>query len=159
MLKYSSEGILHDDEEFLRVMSKWRMLPPHPNIVQLLYVEKMNDIPRLYLEYVPSLSIEDLINTTAFFIKNDPKEIALKIYKIGFSVGRALRWAHLHRLYHLNLKPSNIFQINYNVNFEEPYDLDNQFCITDFGNLFLTHLLSRQQAFDCKALDSMILFW
>jgi hypothetical protein len=33
IMKFPAEGVLHDDDEFLRVMKKWRMLSPHPNIV------------------------------------------------------------------------------------------------------------------------------
>jgi serine/threonine protein kinase len=61
------------------------------------------------MEYVPSLSLEDLVSSMSFYVSNDPKDTSLKIFKLGFSIARALRTAHFQGLYHLNLKPSNIF--------------------------------------------------
>ena len=53
----------------------------------------------------------DLIETKSFYKTKTTGELSLKIMKIALSVCKALEFAHINGVMHLNLKPSNILEM------------------------------------------------
>ena len=52
------------------------------------------------------------------------------------------------------------FYINFNRNsLEKDFTIDDQYCLTDFGNMFLFGLLNKENPLKSIGLTSMIKFW
>lgn len=78
VVKTPRQGVLSSYADLLQDLARWKSLSFHPNILQLLYVELINDIPRIFLEWVPSYTLEG--NTKHF----DYGRKENKLLKIAF---------------------------------------------------------------------------
>ncbi|MFG1676083.1 protein kinase [Micromonospora sp. NPDC049282] len=87
----------------------------HPNVVRVYDVVRVNGDPWLIMEYVPSRSLQELIETDG---RLPPRRAA----EIGVAVHAALRAAHRAGVLHRDVKPANVLLA-----------LDGRVLLTDFG--------------------------
>ncbi len=99
-------------ELHMKIMEAWSDIGNYPNIVQLLYVEHKSTKPKFIMESVASLTLEEMISNGSFYQEPDAMSLSMKIYKILLTVSSALNYAHQRKIFHFNLKPSNILQIH-----------------------------------------------
>jgi serine/threonine protein kinase/tetratricopeptide (TPR) repeat protein len=72
----------------------------HPNIVQIFDIGEQDGLPYFSLEFVDGKSLAQVINKQP----QDPQQAA-RIIEI---LGRAMQYAHDHRVLHRDLKPANV---------------------------------------------------
>ncbi|MEV0001455.1 protein kinase [Micromonospora sp. NPDC050980] len=87
----------------------------HPNVVRVYDVVRVNGDPWLIMEYVPSRSLQEIIETDGPL---SPRRAA----EIGLAVHAALRAAHRAGVLHRDVKPANVLLA-----------LDGRVLLTDFG--------------------------
>ncbi|RZU76947.1 serine/threonine protein kinase [Micromonospora kangleipakensis] len=87
----------------------------HPNVVRIYDVVHDRGSPWIVMEYVPSRSIQELLNTDGPF---PPRRAA----EIGLAVLAALRAAHAAGVLHRDVKPHNVLVAH-----------DGRVVLTDFG--------------------------
>ncbi|QLQ36772.1 serine/threonine protein kinase [Micromonospora robiginosa] len=87
----------------------------HPNVVRVYDVVRVNGDPWLIMEYVPSRSLQEIIETDGPL---PPRRAA----EIGVAVHAALRAAHRAGVLHRDVKPANVLLA-----------LDGRVLLTDFG--------------------------
>jgi len=103
--KGPQEGRFFDITDFLIVCALWQKISDHPNIITVHYIESINNIPFLGLEYVPCASLEQLIFKDNFLFPEKYLRNLSVILKIIISVCNALAYSHSLSVLHLNLKP------------------------------------------------------
>ncbi|HQL86586.1 MAG: protein kinase [Lentisphaerae bacterium] len=102
-------------ERFKREVRSWLRLGDHPHIVQALFVEVIDNLPHLFMEYVDGQSLLEHIGGSPLRL-----ETALDY---AIQICRGMHYAHsVHHLIHRDLKPSNIM-----------VSADGCVKITDFG--------------------------
>lgn len=108
-------------EEFTRLIAEPRLLAAldHPNIVQLLTVDKAENIFFIVMEYVDGMSLTQYLSENTLTMK-DAVDLAVQILS-------ALEYAHEKNIIHRDLKPGNIL-----------VTADKKVKITDFGTATLT---------------------
>ena len=103
------------DEQGLLLEPRIMAALKHPNIVELITVEKKDDTFFMVLEYVDGESLDKLIR----------RERALspsRALEIGMDVCSAIGFAHAHQVIHRDLRPANIL-----------INRDGVAKVTDFG--------------------------
>lgn len=73
----------------------------HENVVSVFSVSEVDGIPFLVMEFVPGMSLADMLETGRTF---SVQEVA----RIGYQTASALAAAHDSRLIHRDIKPGNI---------------------------------------------------
>ena len=89
------------DEQGLLLEPRIMAALKHPNIVELITVEKKDDTFFMVLEYVDGESLDKLIRRERALAPARALEIAL-------DVGLAIGFAHTHQVIHRDLRPANI---------------------------------------------------
>lgn len=113
-------------EGFLHEADRWIHLGLHPNVVSAHYVRKYGDPHYIFLEYVPGVSLRDLLDRGTELTWEQKLDIAIQLC-------RGIQHCHDKGMLHRDIKPENILVVP-----GETGDLvDTK--ITDFG-------LVRQQA-------------
>lgn len=87
----------------------------HPNVVRVFDTMNIDDQPWIVMEYVPSRSLQDVIDT-------DGPLPPWRVADIGLSVLAALRTAHKAGVLHRDVKPGNVLLAD-----------DGRVVLTDFG--------------------------
>jgi len=87
----------------------------HPHVVHVYDVVQVDGDPWLVMEYVPSRSLQDIVDTDGPL---DPRRAA----RIGLAVLAALRAAHAAGVLHRDVKPANVLLAR-----------DGRVLLTDFG--------------------------
>lgn len=101
-------------ERFLREAKAIAKLE-HPNIVQIYDIEKEQDIYFIVMEYIEGKTLTQLLEERETLTAKETVHISIE-------VARALDAAHLQRIVHRDVKPSNIMITD-----------DNHIKLTDFG--------------------------
>ena len=89
------------DEEGLLLEPRIMAALKHPNIVELITVEKKDDTFFMVLEYVDGESLDKLIRRERTLAPSRALEIAI-------DVCQAIGFAHVHQVIHRDLRPANI---------------------------------------------------
>ncbi len=107
-------------EEFTTLIAEPKLLASldHPNIVQILTVDKAENIFFMVMEYVDGKNLAQLIQETPLTYK-EAVDIVIQILT-------ALQYAHEKNVIHRDLKPGNILLTS-----------DRKAKITDFGTAFI----------------------
>ena len=107
-------------EEFTTLIAEPKLLASldHPNIVQILTVDKAENIFFMVMEYVDGKNLAQLIQDTPLTYK-EAVDIVIQILT-------ALQYAHEKNIIHRDLKPGNIL-----------LTADRKAKITDFGTAFI----------------------
>jgi serine/threonine-protein kinase len=104
-------------EEIVDLLKEPRIMAglKHPNIVELITVERKNDIFFMVLEYIDGEGLDRLIRRERFL---QP----MRALEVGLDVCSAIAFAHGHQILHRDLRPANIL-----------VNRDGVAKVTDFG--------------------------
>lgn len=102
-------------ERFKREVRSWLRLGDHPHIVQALFVDVIDTMPHLFMEYVDGQSLLEHIG-------GSPLPLGT-VLDYAIQICRGIHYVHsIHHLVHRDLKPSNIM-----------VSADGCIKVTDFG--------------------------
>ncbi|MBF0607928.1 MAG: serine/threonine protein kinase [Magnetococcales bacterium] len=121
-----------DKRNFEREAETWMDLGLHPNIVSCYYIRRIDDVPRVFAEYLGGGNLRDRIRKRKLTTLEDILDIAIQ-----FATG--LHYAHEKGLVHQDVKPANVM-LSY----------DGIVKVTDFG------LAKARALTDTKAIDQDI---
>ncbi|MGL4594845.1 MAG: protein kinase domain-containing protein, partial [Thermoguttaceae bacterium] len=85
----------------------WVELGLHPNIVTCYLVRRIDDIPRLFAEFVPNGSLREWIRDGRLY-KGGQEESLRRILSIATQFAWGLEHAHKQKLVHFDVKPANV---------------------------------------------------
>ncbi|MDR3182817.1 MAG: protein kinase [Planctomycetaceae bacterium] len=85
----------------------WIELGLHPNIVTCYLVRRIDEIPRLFAEFVPDGSLKDWVSSRKLYNEGQT-EAAQRILDIAIQFCWGLHHAHRQGLLHLDVKPANV---------------------------------------------------
>ena len=94
-------------ELFLHECETWINLGLHPNIVTCYYVREVDDVPRIFAEYVEGGSLKDWIKTGRLY-EGGVQESLERILDIAIQFAWGLHYAHESGLIHQDIKPDNV---------------------------------------------------
>ncbi|WP_328338338.1 protein kinase [Streptomyces violaceus] len=112
-----------DAERFVAEAQTWVSLGLHPNVCGCYYVRVLNDVPRLFAEYVRGGSLRESIDTGALYA-GDPEAVLARLVRISSHLARGLQFAHDSGVLHRDVKPANVLLDG---------GVDGVAKITDFG--------------------------
>ena len=76
-------------------------LPPHPNVVRVVWADKLaDDTPYIVFEYVPGTGVNDLLDNGSL----SPGDVK----RLGLETLAGLEHLHEHGVFHRDIKPSNL---------------------------------------------------
>ena len=108
-------------ETFERECETWINLGLHPHIVSCYYVRRIDQVPRIFAEYVEGGTLWQWILGKRFL--NDDPLIALeRILRVAIQISWGLHHAHLAGLIHRDVKPGNVLMTS-----------EGNAKVTDFG--------------------------
>ena len=107
-------------EGFLHEADRWIHLGLHPNVVSAHYVRKYGDAHYIFLEYVPGVSLRQLLDSGRELSWDQKLDIAIQLC-------RGLQHCHKKGMIHRDIKPENVL-----VTPQEQIDLVDA-KLTDFG--------------------------
>ena len=88
-------------ERLKREYSVLEHLPPHPNVVRVVWADKLrDDTPYLVFEYVPGTGVNELFDTGSL----SPDDVR----RLGTDTLAGLDHLHRHGVFHRDIKPSNL---------------------------------------------------
>ena len=88
-------------ERLKREYSILEQLPPHPNVVRVVWADKLpDDTPFMVFEYVPGTGVDDLLDSGSF----SPDDAKL----LGTETLAGLAHLHENGVFHRDIKPSNL---------------------------------------------------
>jgi tRNA A-37 threonylcarbamoyl transferase component Bud32 len=104
----------------------------HPNIVQMLEYDVVDESPYLVMEYIPGPSLASYLNRSHSNKQRLPIGIVAQILK---SMASALDYAHLKGIVHRDIKPANVLLRSQSepVELGKPLPADVEPILTDFG--------------------------
>ena len=88
-------------ERLKREYSILERLPPHPNVVRVVWADKLSDeTPFMVFEYIPGTGVDDLLESDSF----SPDDVKL----LGMETLAGLVHLHENGVFHRDIKPSNL---------------------------------------------------
>ena len=88
-------------ERLKREYSILERLPPHPNVVRVVWADKLSDdTPFMVFEYVPGTGVDELLDSSSF----SPDDVKL----LGMETLAGLAHLHENGVFHRDIKPSNL---------------------------------------------------
>jgi WD40 repeat protein/tRNA A-37 threonylcarbamoyl transferase component Bud32 len=94
-------------ENFVRECHTWMDLGLHNHIVTCHYVRVLDDIPRLFAEYVEGGSLKDWIKNDKLY-EGGPEKALKRILDIAIQFAWGLHYSHEKGLVHQDVKPDNV---------------------------------------------------
>jgi len=85
----------------------WTNLPPHFNTVTCYCVQRLGDIPRVFVELVNGPDLGRIIKDKSLY-EGDREAVIHRILDIAIQVARGLHHAHENGVVHQDVKPRNI---------------------------------------------------
>jgi tRNA A-37 threonylcarbamoyl transferase component Bud32 len=104
----------------------------HPNIVQMLEYDVIDETPYLVMEYIPGPSLAAYLNK----LHSNKQRLSIGIVaQILKSMASALDYAHLKGIVHRDIKPANVLLRSQSepVELGKPLPADVEPILTDFG--------------------------
>jgi WD40 repeat protein/serine/threonine protein kinase len=119
-------------ENFVRECHTWMDLGLHNHIVTCHYVRVLDDIPRVFAEYVDGGSLKDWI-TEGKLYKGGPEKSLERILDIAIQFAWGLQYSHEKGLVHQDVKPDNVMMTSDGVAKATDFGLSNALAINDEG--------------------------
>ncbi|EFH88145.1 protein kinase domain-containing protein [Ktedonobacter racemifer] len=94
-------------ENFIREAETWVNLPLHPHIVSCYYVRLIDEIPRIFAEYVAGGSLGDWIGSRRLY-KGGHQQALERMLDLAIQFAWGLHAAHEQGLVHQDIKPANV---------------------------------------------------
>lgn len=85
----------------------WVGLGAHPNTVGCVYVRRIDDLPRVFAEWVNGGDLATAISGRRLYAGGS-RAASARILDVAIQVARGLEHAHRHRLVHQDVKPANV---------------------------------------------------
>ncbi|EFH84643.1 protein kinase domain-containing protein [Ktedonobacter racemifer] len=95
------------EENFIREAETWVNLPLHPHIVSCYYVRLIDEIPRIFAEYVAGGSLGDWIRSRRLYEGGHQRALE-RMLDIAIQFAWGLHAAHEQGLVHQDIKPANV---------------------------------------------------
>jgi WD40 repeat protein/serine/threonine protein kinase len=111
----------YGEEDFIREANTWVELGLHPHIVSCYYVRKIDNLPRVFAEFVEGGSLKDWIEDKRLYAGGHEKALE-RILDIAIQFAWGLGYAHEKGLVHQDVKPGNVLMTE-----------DGMAKVTDFG--------------------------
>ncbi len=92
---------------FEREAETWVNLGLHPNTVSCHYVRRVDDVPRVFAEYVAGGDLKAWIETGKLY-RGTPEEALSRMFDIAIQMAWGLDHAHNAGLIHQDVKPANV---------------------------------------------------
>ena len=108
-------------ENFIREAETWVNLPLHPHIVSCYYVRLIDEVPRIFAEYVAGGSLGDWIRSRRLY-EGGHQQALERMLDLAIQFAWGLHAAHEQGLVHQDIKPANVMMT-----------LDGVVKVTDFG--------------------------
>jgi WD40 repeat protein/serine/threonine protein kinase len=108
-------------ENFERECETWINLGLHPHTVSCYYVRRIDDIPRVFAEYIDGGSLKDWIDKGRLY-EGGPASALERILDVAIQFAWGLHHAHEQGLIHQDVKPANVM-----------LTADGTAKVTDFG--------------------------
>merc|ERR1712100_296096 len=139
--------------DFLTNAALWKKVSDHPNIMQIYFVENINSLPYIGLEYCPSVNLDQLVTSGSLFSERRYIWNLALLNKIILNLSNALAYAHSMSVYHLNIRPQNILWSVQDLLESKLFQVVNPFSnggfiITDFGSQLIFEM--RSQNYKCS---------
>ncbi|WP_406250558.1 WD40 repeat domain-containing serine/threonine protein kinase [Streptomyces cyaneofuscatus] len=96
-----------DRQRFLAEAESWVALGFHPNICCCHYVRVLDDIPRVFAEYIPGGSLSEWIADRRLYAGSEADALR-RILDVAIQSARGLEHAHDRGLAHQDVKPANV---------------------------------------------------
>jgi WD40 repeat protein len=94
-------------QSFVREAETWVNLDLHPHIVACYYVRTIDNLPRLFAEFVEGGSLKDWIEDQRLYAGGRAKALE-RILDIAIQFAWGLAYAHEKGLVHQDVKPANV---------------------------------------------------
>ncbi|GHO61565.1 hypothetical protein KSC_004570 [Ktedonobacter sp. SOSP1-52] len=94
-------------ENFIREAETWVNLPLHPHIVSCYYVRTVDEIPRIFAEYVAGGNLADWIRSRRLYEGGHLRAME-RMLDIAIQFAWGLHTAHEQGLVHQDIKPANV---------------------------------------------------
>lgn len=100
----------HVDERrrFVDEAETWVSLGLHPHVCHCYYVRVLDDVPRVFAEYVSGGSLQEWMTGGRRLYAGDPTDAQARILDIAIQTAWGLDHAHNRGLVHLDVKPANV---------------------------------------------------
>ncbi|MGL6225820.1 MAG: protein kinase domain-containing protein [Thermoguttaceae bacterium] len=99
----SEAGIAHYERE----CQTWVELGLHPNIVTCYLIRRIDNIPRIFAEFVPDGSLRDWMVDGRLY-EGGSQRTLIRILDVAIQFAWGLDYAHRQNLLHLDIKPANV---------------------------------------------------
>lgn len=96
-----------DRERFIREAQTWVDLGAHPHVCACYYVRTIDDVPRVFAEYVDGGSLGSRIDDGSLY-RGTPREALERVLDIAVQVARGLAYTHEQGVVHQDVKPGNV---------------------------------------------------
>jgi serine/threonine protein kinase len=80
--------------DFLTNAAMWKKVSDHPNIIQVHFVENINAVPYIALEYTPSASLDQLVKNDSLFVERRYIWNLALINKLILNISNAMAYSH-----------------------------------------------------------------
>ncbi|EFH80094.1 protein kinase domain-containing protein [Ktedonobacter racemifer] len=131
-------------ENFVREAETWVNLQLHPHIVSCYYVRIIDEIPRIFAEYVDGGSLADWIGSRRLY-EGEQQQALERMLDVAIQFAWGLHAAHEQGLVHQDIKPANVMMTP-----------DGVVKVTDFGLAKARAMASEQGSEEDNGLRSML---
>ncbi len=97
----------HDKRDFERECETWIDLELYPHTVSCYYVRRVDEIPRVFAEYVEGGSLRDWIDSGKLYADSSDQALT-RMLDLAIQFAWGLHYAHEQGLVHQDVKPANV---------------------------------------------------
>ncbi|EFH82169.1 protein kinase domain-containing protein [Ktedonobacter racemifer] len=101
-------------ESFMREAETWVNLNDHPHIVRCAFVQMVDDIPRIFVEYIDGGSLADWIRRQTLYQGGTARALE-RMLDIAIQCAWGLHAAHEQGLVHQDVKPANVMMTSWGI--------------------------------------------
>lgn len=94
-------------EAFKREAENWVKLGLHPHIVSCYYIRTLGQVPHVFAEYVPGLSLAEAVRSKKLYAGGSSQSLE-RILDCAIQFAWALHYSHEQGLIHQDVKPANV---------------------------------------------------
>ena len=118
-----------------------RQLPEHPHVVKAIWADQLQDeTPYIVFEYINGQDIEHLLESKALSLE--------QAVQIALQTGLGLAHLHQHRIYHQDIKPSNLLLTAHGVRI-----IDFNIAVSDQDEVTISAGTRRYMPPDCRLME------